>query len=274
VRLIALALVSLTATEVIARIQKAFPTEVRANTVDTFKAGNPETQVTGVAVTMMATLDVLQRAVKQRANLIITHEPTFYSHRDTTGALEKESDAVLAAKQKFIRDNALVIWRFHDIPHAVSPDNISSGVVAALGWQKYQRPGSTTAFDIKRTTLEDLASISSRTLGSRAARVSGDPSSLVSSVVITPGFSGFPINRRAIQAAKPDVVILGEDHEWETILYVVDAITAGQIKGLIVLGHISSEQAGMAELARRLTTIVPEVPVHFIATSDPFRPVR
>ena len=28
---------------------------------------------------------------------------------------------MLAAKQKFIRDNGLVIWRFHDIPHAVSP---------------------------------------------------------------------------------------------------------------------------------------------------------
>ena len=71
-RFLALALVSLTATEVIARIQKTFPAELRANTVDTFKAGDPETQVTGVAVTMMATLDVLQRAVKQRANLIIT----------------------------------------------------------------------------------------------------------------------------------------------------------------------------------------------------------
>ena len=90
-RLIALALVSLTATEVIARIQKTFPTEARAGTVDTFKTGSPANcRVTGIVVTMMATLDVLQRAVKQRANLIITHEPTFYSHhRDTTGALER-----------------------------------------------------------------------------------------------------------------------------------------------------------------------------------------
>ena len=58
------------------------------------------------------------------------------------------------------------------------------------------------------------------------------------------------------------------------LIDAVDAITAGQIKGLIVLGHISSEQAGMAEFARRLTTIVPEVPVHFIPTTDPFWPVR
>ena len=273
-RILALVLVSLTASEVVARIEKAFPAELRANTVDTFKAGDPQTQVTGIAVTMMATLDVLQRAVKQRANLIITHEPTFYSHRDTTGALESESDAVLAAKQKFIRDNGLVIWRFHDIPHATRPDLINLGIIDALGWRKYSRQGSTTAFDIPRTTLGDLASISSRTLGARAARMSGDPATEVSSVVMTQGFWGFPANRKLIQSAKPDVVIIGEDHEWETIEYVVDAISAGQIKGLIVLGHIPSEQAGMAELARRMKSFIPEVPVHFIPTTDPFRPVR
>jgi putative NIF3 family GTP cyclohydrolase 1 type 2 len=273
-RFLALALVSLTATEVIARIQKTFPAELRANTVDTFKAGDPETQVTGVAVTMMATLDVLQRAVKQRANLIITHEPTFYSHRDTTGALESENDAVLAAKQKFIREHKLVIWRFHDIPHATQPDIINSGVIDALGWRKYLRQGSTNALDIPRTTLGDLASTSSRTLGARAARMSGDAAAEVSSVVLTQGFWGFPANRKLIQAAKPDVVIIGEDHEWETIEYVVDGISAGQIKGLIVLGHISSEQAGMEEFARRMKTFITEVPVHFIPTPDPFRPVR
>jgi putative NIF3 family GTP cyclohydrolase 1 type 2 len=272
-RILALALASLTASEVVARIQKTFPVELRANTVDTFKAGDPETQVKGIAVTMMATLDVLQQAVKQGANLIITHEPTFYSHRDTTGALESENDAVLAAKQKFIRDNGLVIWRAHDFPHATQPDIINFGIVEALGWRRHQRQGSTTAFDVPRTTLGDLTSISSRTLGARAARMSGDPSVGVSSVVLTQGFQGFPNNRRAIQAAKPDVVIIGEDHEWETIEYVVDAISAGQIKGLIVLGHISSEQAGMAELARRMRTFITEVPVHFIPTPDPFRPV-
>ena len=273
-RILALALVSLTAAEVIERIQKTFPAELRANTVDTFKAGDAKTQVKGVAVTMMATLDVLQRAVRQGANLIITHEPTFYSHRDTTGALEAENDQVLAAKQKFIRDNGLVIWRFHDAPHALTPDIINTGIVDALGWRKHSRKESTTAFDIPRTKLGALASMASRRLGAGAARMSGDPSAEVSAVVLTQGFWGFPANRKLIQAAKPDVVILGEDHEWETIEYVVDAIAAGQIKGLIVLGHVPSEQAGMEELTRRMKTFITEVPVHFIPTTDPFRPVR
>ncbi len=51
-------------------------------TVDTFKAGDPDSRVNGIAVTMMATLDVLQRAAAHGDNLIITHEPTFFDHLD------------------------------------------------------------------------------------------------------------------------------------------------------------------------------------------------
>src|SRR6266571_6315716 len=72
----------LTAREVVAEIQKQVGVEWKKDTVDTFKAGNPDTLVTGVAVTMMATMDVLQRASAQGLNLVITHEPTFYAHLD------------------------------------------------------------------------------------------------------------------------------------------------------------------------------------------------
>ena len=49
----------LTAREVIARIQQQVGVPWQSDTVDTFKAGNPDSPVSGVAVTMMATLDVL-----------------------------------------------------------------------------------------------------------------------------------------------------------------------------------------------------------------------
>ena len=62
---------------------------------------------------MMATLDVLERAAASHKNLIITHEPTFYNHLDTTDNLKAQNDPVLAAKQEFIAKHDLVIWRFH-----------------------------------------------------------------------------------------------------------------------------------------------------------------
>jgi hypothetical protein len=69
-----------TARAVVAEIQKQVGVEWQKDTVDTFKAGNPDTVVTGIAVTMMATMDVLKRASGNGLNLVITHEPTFYAH--------------------------------------------------------------------------------------------------------------------------------------------------------------------------------------------------
>jgi hypothetical protein len=128
-----------TAREVIARIQEHVGVPWQAETVDTFKAGNPDTPVTGVAVTMMATMDVLERAAASGENLIITHEPTFYNHLDKLDELDlKENDPVLAAKLAFMKKHNLVIWRFHDHWHRRKPDGIVAGMVHALGWEKYQ----------------------------------------------------------------------------------------------------------------------------------------
>jgi len=264
----------ITASAVTERIRSRAAVELPLQTVDRFKAGNPDAAVKGIAVTMMATLDVLKEAAKRGDNLVITHEPTFYSHRDTTVVLEQESDAVLAAKQKFIRDNGLIVWRFHDTPHAMKPDMVNAAVIDALGWAGNRHDGSANVFDLPRTTLEVLARTLRAKLGANAVKLSGDGNARVSRVAITHGFPGFAANRHALQGMNADVLVIGEDHEWEAIEYAIDAISAGQLKGLIVLGHIPSEQAGMEAAAKWIRGFVTEVPVHFIATPDPFRSLK
>src|SRR5436190_8911271 len=103
-----------TARQVVERIKAHVGVPWSDPTVDTFKSGDPDTPVTGIATTMMATLDVLQRAAEAGANLVITHEPTFFSHLDDVKTLEQDRDPVYLAKQAFIRDHHLVVWRFHD----------------------------------------------------------------------------------------------------------------------------------------------------------------
>jgi putative NIF3 family GTP cyclohydrolase 1 type 2 len=261
-----------TAAEVVARIKQHAAVQLPEQTVDSFKAGEPETKVKGIAVTMMATLDVLKRAAAHGDNFVITHEPTFYSHRDTTAVLEQENDPVLAEKQRFIRDHGLVIWRFHDTPHSMKPDMINAGIIRALGWGSRRHNGNSQVFDLPAVPLGVLAKSVATRLAANAIRITGDPKARVSRVALTQGFPGFAANRHAFQFEKVDAVIIGEDHEWETIEYVVDAISAGQIKGLIVLGHIPSEQAGMEEFTRWLKAFVTEVPIDFISTKDPFTP--
>ena len=260
-----------TAAQITARIVERSGVELPNPTVDTFKAGDSSTAVRGIAVTMMATLDVLQRAAAKGHNLIITHEPTFYGHRDELTALEKENDPVVAAKRKFIADHGLVVWRFHDLPHLMKPDIIRKGTVRALSWENNQRGDTATLFQLPSMSLADLAEMAGRRLNSSAVRIVGDPNVRVSRVALTQGFPGFVANRHAFQFRSVDAVVIGEDHEWEMIEYAADAIASGQLKGLVVLGHISSEQSGMAEVTSWLKTFIAEVPVEFVPTKDPFQ---
>ncbi|PYU84748.1 MAG: hypothetical protein DMG50_03480 [Acidobacteria bacterium] len=258
-----------TAREVIAAIQGHAGVPWKAETVDTFKAGNPEMRVTGIAVTMMATLDVLQRAAGRGENLVITHEPTFYNHLDRPEGMEN-SDAVWKEKREFIEKNGMVIWRFHDHWHLREPDGILAGVVQALGWEKYQSAENPHLFTVPEITLEKLAAEVAKRLDTPVVRAVGNPEMKITKLALSPGAAGFERETHALEMENVEVLLVGETREWETVEYTADAATEGRKKGLIVIGHVPSEQAGMEECARWLKTFVKEVPIEFVATKQPF----
>jgi putative NIF3 family GTP cyclohydrolase 1 type 2 len=261
----------LTARQVIERIQAHVGVPWNGETVDTFKAGNPDTAVTGIAVTMMATLDVLQRAAQAGNNLIITHEPTFYNHLDKPEEFaEGESDAVLSEKRAYIEKHHLIIWRFHDHWHARRPDGIETGMIHALGWEKFQDPANDHLFTLPKTSLKQLADGIASRLRIQGVRVVGDPKMQVTRVALSPGAAGFGRETRALEMNDVEVLVVGETREWETVEYVADAITEGKHKALIILGHIPSEQAGMEECTQWLKGFISEVPVNFFPAAEPF----
>ena len=259
-----------TAQQIVDRIKANVGIPWNSLTVDTFKAGDPNTPVTGIATTMMATLDVLQRAAASGHNLIITHEPTFYTHEDATTDLEKDRDPVYLAKQTFIREHHLVVWRFHDHWHQRNPDGIRVGVLRALGWEQFTNPANSDVFDLPEMTLGALAATLKERLDIHAMRVVGDSAARIRRVGLSEGYGSLTNHRHLMQFNGVDVLVIGEHPEWETIEYADDAITAKQRKGLIVLGHIPSEQPGMEECARWLKTFIKDVPVDFVATREPF----
>jgi len=261
-----------TARQIVAEIQKQASVPWNSNTVDTFKAGDPDTPVTGIAVTMMATMDVLERASAKGLNFVITHEPTFYAHLDTPEGLP-ESDPVWSEKRAFIEKHDMVVWRFHDHWHMRQPDGIEAGVVQTLGWEKFQSPDSQFLFVLPQTTLKKLAEEIARKLGSPVVRVIGEPSMGVTKVAFSPGAAGFPAEARALERDDVQVLLVGETREWETVEYAADAVTQHRNKALIVIGHIPSEQPGMEECARWLKRFVTQVPVEFVPAQQPFWPV-
>ena len=58
---------------------------------DTFKFGDPDAPVKGIATTMMVTFGMLKRANEAGLNMVVAHEPTFWNDRDETKDLLNES---------------------------------------------------------------------------------------------------------------------------------------------------------------------------------------
>ena len=273
-------------------------TEVSAlpypQTMDTVKAGDPSQTVTGIVTTFLATLDVINRAAALGANLIITHEATFYSDREEMDWLQ--GDPVYMAKAQLIEQNQIVIWRFHDFWHLYRPDGIFTGMLKALGWETYALPedpwviskrgrqvlrsvGLEILADPQRSyvchippvSLIELAQMLKTRLELQAVRVAGPDEMVCGRVWLLPGSPACQMEIGALGREDIDVVIVGEVNEWETPEYVRDAQYTGHPRGLIILGHANSEEAGMKWLAEWLQPLLPGIAVTHIPAGDPLR---
>ena len=263
---------ALTAAEVMTRVIAATGATPPPDTVDTLKAGDPNTVVTGIVTTFMDTYPVLERAVATGKNLIITHEPTFYNHPDDQSGLA--ADPVLQQKLAYIREHHLVVWRFHDTWHLRRPDGILAGMVDQFGWKSYQNSEDPHLFTLPPSTVGQIAASLQARTGARAIRIVGDPAMPVTEVALFPGASGAEKQIKALQQNNVQLLIAGEAREWETVPYVQDAAAEGRGKALILLGHEVSEEAGMEECARWLRTLFPGMPVTFVPAGEPFQTVR
>ena len=273
---------TITATDVIERIQKNIGVEWKPESIDSVKAGDASTNVTGVVTTSMATLAVLQRAVRARANFVITAQPTFYSRADVpsppvgrgTPPPAAAPDRVFAAKNDFISKNNLVVFRLSDHWRQREPDPLVQGIAAALGWSKYASMSDPRRFDVPALTLDALAKRVKNVLRSRGGvRVMGDPRTVVRRVGLLPGTTSIQASLSMLPGV--DVIVAGEVREWESVEYVRDKIFAGEKKGLILVGRVVSEEPGMDVCANWLKSFISEVPIRHISAGDPYwRPSR
>jgi putative NIF3 family GTP cyclohydrolase 1 type 2 len=216
----------------------------------------------------MATLDAVRRAEAAGLNMVITHESTFYSHQDQIEPINR--DPVYLHKLDFLNRHGMAVFHFHDHWHGRQPDGIAVGMNRALGWEKYADPQNRKYFTLPETTLRKLAEDMAAGLNIRTMRVTGDPDLRVSRVIASWGFAGQMPGIPLLARPDVDVLVLGETHEWEMVEYAQDMIASGEKKGLILLGHMSSEQAGMEYCAEWLKSFISEAPVEFIREDEPF----
>jgi len=102
----------ITIQQVIDAILATVPGAPVDGTVDTVKSGDSAQEVSGIVTTFMATHAVIDRAVELGANMIITHEPTYFNHLDETEWLA--GDRAYESKREVLDAHHIVVWRFHD----------------------------------------------------------------------------------------------------------------------------------------------------------------
>lgn len=256
------------AREIIEMIKGQTGSPAIRNTVDVIKTGDPLVPVKGIITTMFATMDVLKKAVSMNCNLIIVHEPTFYNHRDDIGQFRESS--VYLEKKRFIDENKIVIFRFHDYIHSIKPDVINVGMTKKLGWDNYVTNNSSSMYVIPETTLKDLLEYLKKIFPGNTFNVIGNPEMKLSKVAFSAGAPGSSAHYPLINNDNVDVVLAGEVQQWETYEYVRDAVSQGKNKAIIFLGHVTSEEPGMEYCATWLKGFIKDIPIYFVASGPSY----
>jgi len=243
-------------------------------TSDQLVCGDPDMQVSGVVTTFMATVDVIKQTIEVGANLIVTHEPTFYTGKDKLDWLQ--DDPLYLAKQKLIEEADLAIWRYHDYMHMAKPDRIYEGLIKEIGWENnLLEKESQFCYQINQTTLRELANFFKERLDMDAVRIVGNPDMLCSKVGILVGGGSLGLGREQMpmelmRSEDLDVMICGEITEWTLTAYVNDASMLGMNKGMLIIGHERSEAWGMKYMAKWLKPLVDGLPTTFLDAKEPF----
>lgn len=230
-----------------------------SNTCDTIKFGDPEREIRKVAVTMTATVDLIRQANAWGADLLIVHEPTFYSHMDN----RLEHDPVTEAKEALLAESGMTVWRYHDHPHNKYKDMIGDGTVRMLGLKGtwINRSWAVNRFRLETPMTPREIHEKFRQNGAEHIRLCGaldEPCTMLSLCLGTPG-GVFD----ELRDPEVDAVLVGEACEWMMGEYARDAAALGFRKALLIIGHNPSEKGGMILLADLIKEKIPALEVKY-----------
>ena len=235
-------------------------------TVDTFKCGDPHDEVRGIAVAWQSQWPTLRAAHAAGCNLFVTHEPTFYVHRDDdSGAFQDEQTD---AKRRWLAESGMVVYRCHDVWDVLPEHGVRDSWARGLGLA-----GPPLAEDARRyyglfavaaQPLRDLArrlAARVRDVGQHQVQLVGDGRRVVTHLAIGTGAACRVPAMAALRApggAGPDALLVTDDgiRFWADGSWAID-------RGLplLVVNHASAEEWGMRSLAAYLQRHFPGVPV-------------
>lgn len=278
--------------EVVDRILAYHPELPNYHGCDSYKCGNPEEECTGIVTALVPNIDVIKKTAELGANLLIVHEPTFYTSMDGAGWAESFSNSVYEEKQKLLDQYGITIWRDHDHMHFHKPDGIFTGVLKYLGWDKNVTVRKTDSMfehfvvSVPETTVAELCQYIMDTIGMNGLRYIGDPNARVSKLAFVGHLYPMPGAKKREDGSSPeysvqiiklleeevDVILPGEIIEWTVLSYIRDAVALGKAKAMLNIGHFNWEELGMKYAQEWVSDLVgDQLPVTYVPSGDMYR---
>ena len=227
------------------------------NTVDRIIIGDPEKPINTALVTWVSGAAQIREAINRGVDLLITHEPTFYRHRDD---YKGAGDTLAEEKARVIEDASLVVIRIHDSWDRFPQIGIPHAWAGFLGLGS--EPNATAAdgyihaYDIAPVSAGELASrFAARTaqIGEASIEFSGNGARIVERVGIGTGCMCNPSDYRNLGC---DFAVVCDDgiNYWDNIQRCLDSDMP-----VVCVNHGVSEEPGMITLTGYLNTVFSDV---------------
>jgi len=236
--------------------------EVPEPSTDRIIVGDPTTVIKKVATCWMPYWEVCKKAYDQGVNVIVAHEPTFFTHMDLQ---ENQGDyyaAVAPMKEKYIQardekkkwilDHGMVIIRCHDVIDKLKDIGMPFALGQAIGLRNDQIIRSRDFYNVYQVPpmkARDAAAMIAKGLkegGQPGVGFYGDPNRVVKTIGVGCGYICDPL---LFGDLEPDLYICINDaiKTWIQGEYSRDS---GQ--PMVVIDHGTSEEYGMRLLNKFL----------------------
>jgi len=233
------------------------------STRDHFHHGDPNAEVRGIATTWIASFQAIEAAHAAGANLLITHEPTFYPNYP---GFRSAYDLRLK-KRDLLTKLSMVVMRCHDTWDRMPGVGIPDAWADFLGFEAEPRP---TDRYYKVCLVEGTAGEVARAVQERTSQFGADPVRLF-------GDGDAKVTRMAVGTGAitrvPQMFQLGADcvlctddgmNSWTGGLWAVDSGVP-----VICVNHATAEIPGMMKMAEYLAATFPGMNAQYVACGLP-----
>jgi putative NIF3 family GTP cyclohydrolase 1 type 2 len=249
--------------------------------VDRIVVGDPTTVVQSIAVVWMPTWAALREAAAHGVNVVVAHEPTFFTHhdiddfdaafRDAPPKARASLEATREAKQRWIADHGMVVIRCHDVLDAI-PGGVVDCLAEGLGFSAADYETSWNRYRVVRLSMaaraEDVArrlAGSFVSLGQPGVGFYGDGTRRVQTLGLGTGYGCEPW-RFVELGADMGVTIDDRIKTWTEGEWAEDSGFP-----LAVINHGTSEEWGVRRLSEMIRKKFAPTPVRLIPQGCGYR---